>query len=308
MIISTVEKIILISTLVTAGAPDLSLAELTSKRNAKIQKHTAQDTATWGDWFGSLLGGRREVSVDCNGGADILILHEASRQAAQHKDAIENFLPTALEETFPIKNATYYLSTFQDKSYTNTTKHCYKSRVKQAHHVAPIADSITYLPHLANFKNYTANTLEGIANAVLRAGETSDNWGHNGDQAKIIVVLAASAPKEARDLDGKLRRRHRKWPTEGLASHDLGRLCAKYDYPTTRAIAPIVFGSNTYVFFVVLPSVQQAAVYQAFQDVARKLYQSPDSVQLLSEVDDDEAWQRAFKALATAYTAQVCTS
>eukprot|EP01055_Gregarina_sp_Pseudo9_P004767 Gregarina_sp_Pseudo_9__4766@NODE_497_length_2707_cov_134_778486_g469_i0_p2_GENE_NODE_497_length_2707_cov_134_778486_g469_i0NODE_497_length_2707_cov_134_778486_g469_i0_p2_ORF_typecomplete_len284_score46_32Integrin_beta/PF00362_18/0_00012Herpes_ICP4_C/PF03585_14/9_9Herpes_ICP4_C/PF03585_14/7_4IFT43/PF15305_6/0_16_NODE_497_length_2707_cov_134_778486_g469_i017642615 len=267
--------------------------------------------AVGGRLLGSDVGGllskwRGAPSVVNCTAVDVMILHEASRQAATYKGQMEASLAPALEVHFKeVPDVHFYLSTFQDKFNRNSTRHCYKERVKAVHHVLPIADGISYLPHLADLRNGTANTLEGIANAIQRGRASPENWGHGSDRRRLIIVTAVSAPKTPRDENGRLRRRHKRWPRE-ISTSDMESLCGKHDYPSVPAIAKLVEASHTYVGFLILPSTHQVATTDAYHTIAAAFHQAPESVQQLDNVDNQNSWNRALSNIMNSYNNQVC--
>eukprot|EP01054_Gregarina_sp_Poly1_P002594 Gregarina_sp_Poly_1__2593@NODE_1702_length_3512_cov_284_243251_g1115_i0_p1_GENE_NODE_1702_length_3512_cov_284_243251_g1115_i0NODE_1702_length_3512_cov_284_243251_g1115_i0_p1_ORF_typecomplete_len307_score40_14Integrin_beta/PF00362_18/0_0051_NODE_1702_length_3512_cov_284_243251_g1115_i020642984 len=282
--------------------------ELSWKRNEKIAalQKKQPGKVSWSDWFGSLFSGRDTAPTKtCD--ADILVLHEASRQAAVYKEAIEESLAKALEKALNNHaiEAKFFLSTFQDKHSRSDTRHCYHERVRNVRTATPIGDAISYMPHQADLKNYTANSLEAIANAIQRSSIRNDNWGNNTAHQKLILITAASAPKMPKDLDGRLRRRHRRWPKD-LSNYNMDKLCAKYDYPPPRYIAPLVLASDTYIAFLILPGLQQEEVYEAYLKFASLLYEAPESVQKLPNAGDQKAWDKIVENIINVYTAQVC--
>eukprot|EP01057_Protomagalhaensia_wolfi_P006296 Protomagalhaensia_wolfi_Nauph_80__6295@NODE_96_length_3755_cov_220_282831_g73_i0_p1_GENE_NODE_96_length_3755_cov_220_282831_g73_i0NODE_96_length_3755_cov_220_282831_g73_i0_p1_ORF_typecomplete_len321_score42_58Integrin_beta/PF00362_18/0_21_NODE_96_length_3755_cov_220_282831_g73_i02141176 len=288
---------------VAAEALD-SPSALTSQRNDKIAKYGPKIPPSWGGWLSGLLG-HDAVSSNCSR-IDTLVLYEASQQTEPFKGSIETHLHSTLHGSMtPGTDVLYYLSTFQDKHTRNNTYYCYKEKVRGVRYVVPIADTIAYLPHLPDFPDYKANALEAIVNAVERIDLDSGQWGFDGSREKLIVALVASAPKGPRDHDAHQKRRHRKWPHH-YSSHDLDRLCARYDYPPLRQVSPLLFGTKTYVTFLVLPGPRQQEVYNAYLKVVDKLFQNRDSVQMLSDPQDPKSWERAFHAILESYRSQAC--
>eukprot|EP01056_Protomagalhaensia_sp_Gyna25_P004220 Protomagalhaensia_sp_Gyna_25__4219@NODE_383_length_3630_cov_191_540518_g294_i0_p1_GENE_NODE_383_length_3630_cov_191_540518_g294_i0NODE_383_length_3630_cov_191_540518_g294_i0_p1_ORF_typecomplete_len323_score43_04Integrin_beta/PF00362_18/0_0032MUG113/PF13455_6/2_3e03MUG113/PF13455_6/1_1_NODE_383_length_3630_cov_191_540518_g294_i025383506 len=288
---------------VAAQALD-SIAALNSKRNTKVAKYAPKIPPSWSGWLSGLLG-HDAVSPNCSR-IDTLILYEASQQTQPFKGNIESHLHSTLHGSMPADNdVVYYLSAFQDKHTRNNTHYCYKEKVRGVRYLVPIADTIAYLPHIPDFSDYKANSLEAIINAVERTSVDSGQWGFDASREKLIVALVASAPKGPKDHDGHQKRRHRKWPGQ-YSSHDLERLCARYDYPPLRQVTSRLFGTKTYVAFLVLPSPHQQEVYNAYLKVVDKLYQNRDSVQKLSDPQDPKSWERAFHAMLESYRSQAC--